>query len=163
MAEKSIFQAFIIALKKRWKVEHPSLRPLIEARGMLPKTSTFYAGVVRPTGLHVYLYFQPSSKSWEVGRFTINVVLAADKYNPQIVPAAKTGPSLGEGYQRIGLLVGKKDKWYHLKSYSGPGSSDAWVPSSYADEGVVIAEAVEAVTRDVLTALSVLDVAGDSS
>lgn len=83
MTEKSIFREFIAALRRDWKKKVPLIRPLNEGRGNLPKASTFYAGCIKRSGQHVYLYFQHSSKAWQVGRFTINIVLSANENNPQ--------------------------------------------------------------------------------
>src|SRR5690349_9296701 len=83
MARQSVYREFMAVLRKRWKTEHPFICPLTKARGLMPKASTFYAGIAKPSGMHVFLYFQHSSKSWKVGQFTVNVVLAADELNPK--------------------------------------------------------------------------------
>jgi hypothetical protein len=158
MTEKSIFREFMASLRKRWEKEHPSLRPLTEKRGHLAKAGTFYAGVIPDSGAHVFVNFDHSTKSWEVGRFTINIVLASDEHNPMMYPFAQSGPRQGEGYYRIGFLVGKKDKWWHLKQDDDPILTQAWRPSSYENVDVVIAEAIDDVTRDVLSALRSLNV-----
>jgi hypothetical protein len=159
MAEKSIFREFISTLRKKWKNEQASIRPLMEARGRLPKASTFYAGVSRFSGQHVYLYFQHSNKAWEVGRFTVNFVLSMDEQNPQWgIPKHEPASHFGDGSHRIGHLNGTKDKWWHLKQDDDPIITEAWRPSSYEKTDVILSEAVGDVTKDVLSALRLLDV-----
>jgi len=159
MEKKSLFREFIASLGKRWKAEHPSIRPLVEARGGLPKASTFYAGMINGSGKHVYLNFQHSSKSWEVGRFTINIVLSSDELNPDLYSQGEwTGSDFKDGSYRIGHLIGKKDKWWHLKPDDDPVLADAWRPTSYAKPESVIFEAVDNVTSDVLHTLKLLKV-----
>ena len=159
MAGKSMFHEFIATLRKRWKKEHLSIRPLTEARGRLPKASTFYAGVSRFSRQHVYLCFQHSNKAWQVGRFTINFVLSMDEQNPQWgIPKCEPASHFGDGSHRIGHLIGTKDKWWHLKQDDAPIITEAWRPSSYEKVDVILSEAVEDVTKDVLSALRLLDV-----
>ena len=158
MAEKSIFREFITTLRKRWKEEVPSIRPVSERLGQLPKASTFYAGARSGSGQHVYLYFQHSTKAWQVGQFAINVVLAADASNPQMAIGNHCGTDFRDGYYRIGFLVGKKDKWWHLKAGDDPIITQAWRPSQYQDLAAVLSEAVDDVTRDVLSVTQLLGV-----
>jgi hypothetical protein len=159
MAEKSIFREFIAILRKEWKEEHSSIRPLTEARGNLPKASTFYAGVTEQSNLHVHLNFQHNSKSWWVGRFTINVVLSADEHNPMMGHSGEeSGPPFGIGSYRIGHLIGTKDKWWHLKQDDDPIITEAWRPSSYQNVEVILSEAADNVTKDVLSALKLVGV-----
>jgi len=158
MATKSIFREFITTLEKHWKKEYPTLTPLTEARGRLPKASSFYAGMSRFSGQHVYLYFQHSCKAWEVGRFTINVVLTLDEEDPKMSIPKDSDSNFGDGYHRIGFLVGSKDKWWHLRQDQDSVLTDSWRPSTYENEELVICQAVDDVTRDVLSAMSVLDV-----
>ena len=161
MLGKSIYRDFIANLRKGWKKDLPSLRPLTEARKNLPKASTFYAGVMRDSGQHVY--FQHSDKSWQVGQFTINVVVASDELNPKMYPANRSGSHFGEGYHRIGDFVGTKDKWWHLNQDDDPILTEAWRPSSYQNTDIVLSEAVDDVTRDVLSALRLLQVPVEAS
>ena len=124
--------------------------------------STFYAGIAKASGFHIYLSFQHSSKAWEVGRFTLNVILANDAERPNssgIADRAKDNSSFAEGPHRIGFIVGSRDKWWHLKDDGTPIGSIAWRPSNYSDFDVVVREAVEDVSRDVVVALGVLNVA----
>jgi hypothetical protein len=161
MAKRSLFRDFITALRSQWHTAYPFIRPLQEARGGMAKASTFYAGVAQPPGLHVFLNFQHSSKPWQVGQFTISIVLAKDPRNPRswgFAEEGEDGRRFGEGPHRIGLLRGKKDKWWHLKDDDPPIVTRAWRPSSYADPDVVVREAVEDVSRDVLAALRLLGV-----
>ncbi len=161
MAEKSVFRGFMAALKKRWKAEVPSIRPISETLGQLPKASTFYAGASSRSGQHVYLYFQHSNKAWQVGQFTINVVLAVDASKPMMVIGDRSGDNFRDGYYRIGHLVGKKDKWWHLKPDDDPITGHGWRPSSYDNPDVVFSEAIADVTRDVLSAMQLLGVTED--
>jgi hypothetical protein len=149
VTEKSIFREFIATLRRSWKKGYPSFRPLTESRGGLPKASSFYAGTSRRSNKYVYLNFQHNSKSWWVGRFTINVVLSSDEYNPMLG---------GEGSNRIGHLIGIKDKWWHLKQDDDPIITEAWRPSTYDNRDMILSEAVEDVTHDVLCAMKLLDV-----
>ena len=157
MEKKSLFREFIASLRKRWKAEHPSIRPLAEARGRLPKASTFYAGVINGSDKHVYLNFQHSSKSWEVGRFTINIVLSSDELNPDLYFQGEwTGSDFKDGSYRIGHLIGEKDKWWHLKQDDDSVLTEAWRPTSYEKSASVISEAIDNVTSDVLRTLTLL-------
>jgi hypothetical protein len=163
MPNKSIFRAFITNLRKQWKNELPSIHPLTEARGNLPMASSFYAGLVRNSAMHVYLNFQHSNKSWEVGRFTINVVLTSDERNPGLGIRTGSALDLAEGSHRIGHLVGSKDKWWHLKETDDSILIDNWHPSSYENVDLVLSEAAEDVTQNVLTTLRLLDVPMEQS
>jgi hypothetical protein len=161
MSKPSAFRDFIAAIKRRWRSEHPFIRPLTDGRGNLPKASSFYAGVARPTGLHVFLYFQHSSKAWQVGQFTINVVLARDEGSPKrsgMGDMAEDGQLL-EGPHRIGPILGRRDKWWFLKDGRPGIVTEDWRASSYADPDAVLGAAVDDVTRDVLAALRKLGVA----
>lgn len=160
MAEKSVFREFIAALKRQWKKQALFIRPISETLGQLPKASTFYAGASSRSGQHVYLYFQHSNKAWQVGQFTINVVLATDAHHPQMAMGNPSGSDFADGYYRIGFLVGNKDKWWHLKSGDDGILTQHWRPSSYDDLDVVLAEAVDDVTRDVLSTMRLLGVSG---
>jgi hypothetical protein len=144
MPKPSAFRDFMAALKLRWRSDHPFIRPLPEACETLPKASSFYAGVARPSGLYVFLYVQHSSKAWEVGHFTINVILAKDERAPRWDALGRETPDgqLLEGSHRIGIILGGKDKWWRLKP-ARPGN---------------LSEIVENVTRDVLAALRELEV-----
>src|SRR5262249_16919186 len=140
------------------KEEMPSIRPIPEPLGQLPKASTFYAGARSGSGQHVYFYFQHANKAWWVGRFTINVVLASDPADPQMVMWNRFGSEFGEGYYRISFLVGEKDKWWHLKADGDPIITQAWRPSQYGDLEAVLREAVDDVTRDVFSVTQLLGV-----
>ena len=152
MAERSAFRDFIRELKKDWRVTFPSVRPLEERLSpSMPKASTFYAGIARPLGMHIFLNFQHSSKPWEVGEFTINVIPSKRKGPPEGFGwlRAPKGAELYEGSHRIGRLVGGTDKWWHLKRYRRPIGTEVWRPSSYDDYDAVLREAVADVTHDV--------------
>ena len=156
MAKASVFRDFMAVLRKKWRAELPFIRPIDKPLEALPKASTFIAGVAQPSRLLVFLNFQHSNKAWEVGQFTINVVLArteqsARGWGMDEVPAA--GRPFGEGTYRIGWIVGTADKWWHLKKDRPSGFTLAWRPTSYDDRDTVLREAAEDVTRDVLTVL----------
>jgi hypothetical protein len=160
VAKPSAFRALIAVLKKRWRIDYPFICPLKESRGTLPKASSFYVGVARPSGLHVFLHFQHSNKAWEVGQFTINVILTQDDNNPEHrEPRGQWGTQL-EGSHRIGFFLGRKDKWWHLRDDAPAIVTQEWRPTSYADLEVVLREAVDDVSRDVLAALRMLGIAG---
>ena len=164
MAKRSVFRDFISTLRKYWRTELPEVRPVEESFGpMMPKASTFYAGIAPPLGMHVFVNFQHSSKAWEVGRFTVNVVLSQHQGAPEswggpFVP--DDGASFTEGIYRIsGLLGCHKDKWWHLNQDSSPPIvTEAWRPASYVDYEVVLSETAIDVTRDVREALTKLGV-----
>ena len=158
MAKKSVFRDFTAALRKQWKKDYPSIRPIEKPFGTFPKASTFYVGMIKDTNMHVFLNFQHSCKSLGVGRFTINVVLSSDENNPTAGHGTRSALDLAEGYHRIGFLVGSKDKWWHLKQDGDPILTQAWRPSSYENTDEVILEAIDDVTRDVLSTLRLLDV-----
>ena len=162
MAKKSIFREFIATLRKRWKKELPFIQPLTEARLGWPKASTFYAGIIKRSGQHVYLNFQHSDKAWQVGQFTINVTLAAEGHKPLQFLGAGRGPDFKDGFYRIGHFVGEKDKWWHLKQDDDPILTQPWRPSNYQNWELVLSEAVNDVTHDVLSTLRLLGArAGD--
>ena len=156
MARASVFRDFMTVLRTKWRAELPFVRPIDQPLEALPKASTFIAGVAQPSGLLVFLNFQHSDKAWEVGQFTVNVVLAqtersARGWGVAEVPAA--GRPFGEGSYRIGWIVGNADKWWHLKKDRPPEFTQAWRPTSYDDPDAVLREAADDVTRDVLTVL----------
>ena len=84
---------------------------------MMPKASTFYAGLVERGDTHAFFYFQHSSKSWEVGQFTINVILSRKMGTPSTwrIRFPEELEALAEGFYRIGLINGDHDKWWRLK------------------------------------------------
>jgi hypothetical protein len=167
MKKKSIFRGFITSLRRRWKKDYPSIRQLEQTHDQLPKASTFYAGMSRFSGQHVYLNFQHSDKAWEVGSFTINIVLSLDKQKPRMKHPDQPDSHFGDGYHRIGHLIGTKDKWWHLKhdedDILSPEFIESWRPSSYENTDLVVSEAVDAVTRDILSTMSLLDVPVEKS
>src|SRR5262249_31356376 len=113
MAKRSVFRDFIAALNKHWTAAFPSIRPLERPLGLLlPKASSYYSGVAKPHGLHVFLNFQHSSKSWQIGQFTINIILSQEQDPHEVRPELLTPEdldSLREGLYRIGPFLGGKD------------------------------------------------------
>jgi len=162
MANASIFRDFITALRERWRSELPEVRPVADAFGpAMPKASTFYAGFSRQLGMHLFLAFQHSSKSWEVGSFTVNVVLSKREGAPKSDGGPfppYDGAALTEGSYRIGHLLGRDDKWWLLTADSGPVGRVQWRAKSYCNRDAVLRTAADDVTRDVRAALAKLGV-----
>src|SRR5947209_1030781 len=102
MANSSIFRQFIGELKKRWRVEYPSIQPVDKARGFMAAASTFCAGVTVPSGMLAYLHFQHASKAWKVGQFTINVGLARTKDEEPIMGFPPDEGPISSGVYRVG-------------------------------------------------------------
>lgn len=163
MAKHSTFRDFITALRRRWRIELPYVQPAATSYGpMMAKASTFYAGVARPLGMHVFINFQHSCKAWQVGQFTVNIILSRHEGAPEGSGgpfAPDDGVSFTEGRYRICDLLGrKKDKWWHLKVDEPSIIREEWRPTSYDDYAIVLSEAVSDVTRDVREALEKLGV-----
>src|SRR5688500_9748937 len=117
MAKRSVFRDFIATLRKRWRDELPYIRPVEAALGpAIPNASTFYAGFSPRLGMHVFVNFQHSSKAWQVGQFTINIILSKREGSPEGWGgpfAPHDGMSFTEGSYRIsGVLGHLKDKWW---------------------------------------------------
>jgi Domain of unknown function (DUF4304) len=152
MSKPSVFRDFIAALKKEWRSDFPAIRQIKEPLGpLMPKASTFYAGVARRTGWHIFLNFQHSSKAWQAGQFTVNVVFSRQEGAPEHPGTNFLKPgsaSFEDGAYRIGPLLGRKDKWWHLKDDDALEVTEAWRPSSYDQYGNVISEAIKDVSRD---------------
>lgn len=164
MVTRSAFRDFLKSLRTRWKSELSCVKPLEDSFGtMMPKASTFYAGLSSSLRMHVFISFQHSSKAWQVGQFTVNIILS----NRLGLPMEHGGPfapddgvSFVEGSYRIGSLLGRKDKWWHLSDNEPSMVIEAWRALSYSSRDTVIAEAIADVTRDVRAVLSRLSVAG---
>jgi hypothetical protein len=158
MPRRSLFRDFLTVLRKRWRVEMPLVPPIDAPLGpSLPKASTYYAGMAPALGLHVFINFQHSPTAWEVGRFTVNLILSKtegepDGYGGPFAPGH--WETFTAGSYRIGWLVGGMDKWWHLKDDKPTLVTEEWRPTSYDDPDSVFAEAVDDVTRDVRLALA---------
>lgn len=130
----------------------------------MPKASTFYAGPSSRLRMHVFVRFQHSPMAWEVGQFTINMILSKREGAPEgwggpFAPG--DGASFTEGSYRISGVLGRPgDKWWHLKQNDSPIVTEAWRPTSYDDQEIVLVEAAADVTRDVREALAKLGVNG---
>lgn len=164
MAKRSVYRDFLCVLKEQWRTAIPTIRPLEGSFGRsLPRASTFYVGVAKPSGLHVFLNFQHSSYASQAGQFTLNVVLSREEAPPGVQGGPfppDDGVSLGEGSYRVGrLLGGRKDKWWHLRDDRPPIVTEAWRPTSYAETDGVLREAVADVSRDVRAVLQKVGVA----
>jgi hypothetical protein len=159
------FRDFIKTLKAHWAERLAAVQALKLGNGpYLPKAHSFYAGQAA-SGLHVFLFFQHNSKSWKVGQFTVNVILlegaeapAAAIPHPLVPPG---GIPDAPGYYRIGTLLSRKDKWWHLHEDNASRLTESWFATSYADAAVVLSEAVLNVTDDVKQLLSLLGVRGN--
>ena len=162
MAKQSVFRDFIAALKHHWRSELPGVTGIAHASGSaMPKASTFYLGFARQLELHVFANFQHSNKSWEVGSFTINIILAKDRVAPTdcgLKFPPDDGVSFVEGCYRVGSLLHGKDKWWQLKATRNLASRDAWRASSYSNPERVLTEAVIDVTQDVLAVVSLFKI-----
>lgn len=167
--DSSIFRDFLICLRDHWRTNLSSITPVKVSLGpTMGTTHTFYAGVARSSSLHTYLVFQHNSKAWKVGQFTINVVLVKHAEVPN-VPLHQFSPETGlpseEGSYRIGGLLSRRDKWWHLRDYDGKLSrfADHWFAKKYDDSEKVLVDAVANVTSDVLAVLKKLEVTPNSS
>jgi hypothetical protein len=130
----------------------------------MPKASTFYAGFAPRLEMHVFVNFQHASKAWQVGRFTINIVLSRREGAPTIWGGPfepDDSVSYTEGSFRISGILGRhSDKWWHLKQDNPPIIAEAWRPTTYDEFETVLAQAVADVTRDVTEALAKLGMKG---
>jgi hypothetical protein len=138
----------------------------------LPRSATFHLeleAVGERVAPQVFLAFQASVRPWSAGHFTANVIVACPCDEPGRKarnPARLEDFDRGrEGRYRLGKLVHGTDKWWQLAPYQEstratlPGLSRPrlhkpppwieWVPSSFAEPVLVIAEAVDDVTADV--------------
>jgi hypothetical protein len=170
---KRIFSSFLASLRESWKATLPQAIPArLSAGPDLPKSGTFHLEmevVTERVAPHVFLVFQASARPWSVGHFTTNVIVAWSRDEPSRIarlPAKLEDFDRGrEGRHRLGKLVHGRDKWWHLAPYQEPTRATLaglrrpalhkpppwieWVPSSYAEQVLVIAEAVDDVTADV--------------
>jgi hypothetical protein len=167
VAKRSVFRDFVAALRRDWRTHLPGVmpvsRPLGTGGGMsVPKASTFYAGVSRSLNMHVFVNFQSSPKAWEVGMFTVNVILSERDDAPVVwfTLPPDDGRTFGEGSYRIGPFVGVNDKWWHLERGTSSAGVASWRAADYSDPERVIAEAVADVTRDIQVVLDRFAVGG---
>jgi hypothetical protein len=156
--ESGSFLALITALKKQWELSFPFVRSLTEPAGRLPcpRESTFDAGTARPSGWHVYLWFQQSDQASKIDDFTLNVILCADPNSPPAQwnpPKEDFARQSSEGIYRIGGLVDGKDKWWHLRDDDQTKVIARliadWRPTTFGDFDIVLRETVADVTRHV--------------
>lgn len=175
---RSIFRDFITALRRHWKLVLPCVTPVgVSYPAAGPKASTFHAGIVPATGQHVFLHFQHNSQAWNVGQFTVNVMLS--KSLPPIFARTfhqNDWKTLKDGKYRIGLLMpstpegspkdkwtpenkwSPTDKWWHLREDEASVLTKPWYASDYTDKSLVIGEAVADVTNDVCALLDRLGI-----
>lgn len=106
MANRSVFRDFIAALRQHWRSELSQVNGIADSSGpTMPKACTFYLGLARQLELHVFANFQHSNKSWEVGSFTLNIILAKDRVAPTdcgLKFPPDDGVSFVEGSYRVG-------------------------------------------------------------
>jgi hypothetical protein len=182
-----LFASFLATLRESWKTTLPRAIPVrLNGISALPKSASFDLGaepVSHSAAPHVLLAFQPSVRPWSIGHFTANVIVAYLRDEPSRRarnPARVEDFDRGrEGRYRLGKLVHGTDKWWQLAPYQEPTRATLpglsrprlhkappwieWVPSSFADPALVIAEAVDDVTVDVqqfLTRVAVRDTKG---
>lgn len=170
---KRLFSSFLASLRESWKTTLPQAIPArLSGASNLPKSGTFHLEmevVTESVAPHVFLVFQASVRPRSVGHFTTNVIVACSRDEPSRIarlPATLEDFDRGrEGRHRLGKLVHGRDKWWHLTPYQEPTRATLpglrrpalhkpppwieWVPSSYAERVLVIAEAVDDVTADV--------------
>ena len=170
---KRLFSSFLASLRESWKATLPQAIPAkLSGTSDLPKSGTFYLemeDVPESVAPHVFVVFQASVRPWSVGQFTANVIVAWSRDEPSRMarlPAKLEDFDRGrEGRHRLGKLVHGRDKWWHLAPYQEPTRATLpglprpalhkpppwieWVPSSYTEQVLVIAEAVDDVTADV--------------
>jgi hypothetical protein len=165
MAKPSMFRDFMKALRKAWAKDLPSVRPGDESNcGEMPRSSTFNAGVAPPSGLHVFLHFDHSQKSWQVGQFRIGFVLSKKLGYPEkwALPTTPIDPaSFTEGsYYLIHKYNGKHwlGKVWHLVDNQAGVLTAPWFASNYADRELVFREAIADVTQEVTKALDQLGI-----
>lgn len=154
------------ALRKRWKVALPHVRPLDHSLPNLPKSSSFVLRWPEPERPgFVFLWFQPSART--AGHFTVNVILSAtgERGFTGFPGTPKDFDARKDGTYRIGRITYGKDKWWRItppaerdKRLASPRGALAlastlviqWSPTSYElGESAIFAQAIEDLTRDV--------------
>lgn len=148
---KSIFVEFVKELAADWAQRWPAIVRVKESYGpALPKASTFYAGSENALSRHVFLRFQHNPKSWNVGTFTVNVILSERRGMPSrwALPKYADLDRGVVGSYRLGSILYGADKWWCLLPNDWPFGM-AWKPSSYDDAARLRREAIIDVTEDV--------------
>lgn len=149
MANKSIFNQFLSAVWKHFKLKYPFIKRLEKPYCCpgIPRSSSFYVGISSRFGKHVVVNFQHSPKPWQIGEFTINIDIS-ERYeaseNNDYGSSDGYG-SFSEGFYRLASTLFNKDKWWCLKPTSLARDNDLityWRPSSYDSDETVINEAV---------------------
>jgi hypothetical protein len=160
----SLFTPFVRALRQHWKTRLPTLQELDRDLGpALPKDTSFLAGPTF-TGLTLYINLQPSSKPWQVGEFTVNLLLAGPEGSfPDTSAQVRDFKYPPAGVYRIGIVLYRKDKWWHLAETDGSPLRLSWRATSYGDLDSVREEAVEDVTADVRRILDLMGVGATGS
>jgi hypothetical protein len=147
----SALKDFLKLVRSDWQQRFPFLSVVDQSIGTrTPKGGIFRGEVGEQT---LYLLFQRSNS--QKGRFTMNVTLSGEG---KIVesPASVVQSPLGIGTYRISRFWGLPDFWWALEDESAqrpaflgalPAPVEAkkqklWVPSSYEDPKLVLAEAL---------------------
>ena len=184
-SNRGLFPRFIAALERSWAHALPNISPVNRAySALMPKASTCLVQldeVADGVAPYLFLRFQPHSKSWHVGEFTINVIASRQRGAPTRDVRKPSAFFRGEeGYFRIGGLVHGRDKWWALapkqeqlhglvprfvrvvsstgdatmRQTERPSAIVTWRPSTYANEEAVFAETIADVTADVHAVLA---------
>ena len=146
---KSIFQSFTQEIWKVFKVKYPFISKIPKDIKLdIPKSSSFYCGLIDATDKHLYINFQHSPKSWETGMFTVNVYIASqiDKidFGGMLVESFLAG---NDGQYRLGILKNENDKWWGLIK-GNPKRQHNWLPDNYDSEEETILSAIKDVCTD---------------
>jgi hypothetical protein len=148
---KRVFPRFVNHLADMWRTTLPGVIRLEVPMGpLMPKASTFYAGTGNPFEVHVFLNLQQNSKSWNIGQFTLNVLLS-EGFGPPKQRLSQTAEFQNgrEGTYRAGSVLYAYDKWWCLL----PADEDRrrrWRPTIFDDEAVVFREVTADLTADAM-------------
>lgn len=150
-------------LHRQWRDALPHVSQIKAGLGpTMPSASTYYAGFTSLLQMHVFVNFQHSKHAWQIGQFTINVILSKYEGPPETNSgpfAPNDGLSFSEGCYRTNIILGRhREKWWHLKDDEPRLTFETWRPSSYSDHQTVIDEAVVDATREVRESLMKLGV-----
>ena len=157
----SVFRKFVDELTAEWARKWPRIRRIEESFGTaLPKASTFYAGSHNALSRHVFLKFQRNPKSWNVGSFTVNIIISEKRGLPSrwALPHRNELDRGAVGSYRLGSILYGMDKWWSLLPTDWKFGMP-WTPSSYEDADRVRRETILDVTADVERFLRRIDCA----
>jgi hypothetical protein len=147
---QSVFARFVAALRRAWLTRFPYIRPAPASAPGLPKSSTFLVGPIPGLTRQLLINIQQSSKAWEVGQLTCNLVIAETPESPpQALRWQDDWAARQEGRYRIGGVLYGKDKWWHLTDSQPSPLVISWTRGSFEDQEQVIREALEDLSGDV--------------